>query len=62
MFENDWYYGDVFDDLDVPASYRGTWESDRIAGIAYESNACGYVRESALHDAIAEYERCNDWN
>ena len=61
MFENDWRES-VFDDLDVPSAYRGTWASDTCHGITYESNACGYVRENALYEAIAEYERSNDWN
>lgn len=62
MFDNDLYFGDVFDDLDIPASYRGEWASDRIAGIAWESGACGYVRSGSIRESVAEYERMNEWN
>jgi hypothetical protein len=62
MFENDYFVDSVFDDMDVPPAYRGTWASDNCPGIAWESGACGYVRGSVLRESIAEYERMNEWN
>lgn len=62
MPKNDLYFDSVFDDLEVPTAYRGTWASDNCHGIAWESDTCGYVRENALYESIAEYERMNEWN
>lgn len=48
MWEND-----MFDEL---------YDSVDEYGICYESECCGYVRESSIYEAIAEYELMDIWD
>jgi hypothetical protein len=39
------------------------WNDTEIErDIYYESECCGYARENDIREAIAEYERMNEWD